>query len=135
MKISPRILLVAALLTAMSFPSLADIPSPARDACSNKAAGDRCDPSNGTVVVPERAHQCVPSTCRSPGANGSEYVCLICAAAPAAQQRQFVRATVAAPVPAEPPKSPRLWVALALGLIVLGVGAATIARTLRKRHS
>ena len=162
MKISHRILLLAVLIMALPLRSLADIPSPARDACANKAAGERCDPGNGAGIASARAHQCLPSTCRSPGAHGSEYVCLICQEAPTAQQRQWVPGwSVAAPAPAtaepttaepakpesaksepttsaattEPPESPRLWTAFAFGLVVLGVGTATIARAIRKRRS
>ncbi len=69
----------------------ADIPSPERDACGAAEPGTPC-----TYVGPNGpvAGQCVPHTCRTPGAYGTEYACTYCAAVPGAAP---------APVPGSPP--------------------------------
>lgn len=121
----------------------ADIPSPTRNACRGLTEGARCEYREGyDGQGVTTAGQCVTVTCRTPGANGTEYSCLECQ--PLASQAQSSR-SFAQPVArgdgSEPASasngntSGRLWISMLLGVAALGGGIMLVARSSRTRRS
>jgi hypothetical protein len=140
-------------LVVLAAAAEADVPSPPHDVCRDAQPGTQCSMPgpNGPVKG-----QCVPSTCRTPGAQGREYPCTYCSesaggalgySAPAYTEPSSVASfEPAQPDPALMPASAPVDLeetddadaergipSLLLGVMVLGAGVVAVVVLSRSR--